>query len=351
MDFRKTVALISGGKGYEHDVSEMSAKNLFSLIDKSRYRIFLIHITKNGNWYISRSECKKYIKFSSEKEVFREAFPAVIGGKSGIFSEGELNVIDCAVPCLHGDFGEDRTVQGALTTAGIAYVGQDVYASVMTSDKIYTKLAAESLNIPTARWIYSDGSDSLVARRRAEMALTYPLFIKPARLGSSYGAHPVFSASEFDAAFEAARKYDSRILIEELISFDYELECALFDDGKRIIVPGGRILSGGAFYDFDSKYTEGISPRTEAKTDLFTDTERRAAEYVGALADLIGIKQLSRFDFFVTRDEKIIFNEINAFPGMTETSLYPRLADRVGNRHGDFINLLLDRVCSHDRRI
>ena len=351
MELKKNIALISGGRGYEHDISELSAKNLFSLIDGNRYTVFLIHINKDGNWYISRNECKRYIKFSSEREKFDECFPARLCGISGIFSGEKLLPIDCAIPCLHGDFGEDGSVQGALTTAGIAYIGQDVYASAVTSDKIYTKLAAERLNIPTAKWTFSDGTDPAHAKRKAEEVLSYPLFIKPARLGSSYGAHPIFSESEFEAAYRDALKYDSRILIEELVIFDYELECALFDNGKREIIPGGKILSGGAFYDFNSKYTEAISPKTEAKTDSFTDTEKKTAEYASALAGFIGIKHLARFDFFVTKDGKIFFNEINAFPGMTETSLYPQLTSRIGNNHGDFINLLIDRVCSYDRRI
>lgn len=351
MKLKKSIALISGGRGYEREISEMSAKNLFSLIDKDRYSIFSVHIDKDGRWYISREECKKYIQFSSQREFFSEGFPSVLGGSSGIFSCGKVIPIDCAIPCLHGDFGEDGTVQGALATASIPYVGQDVYASALTSDKIYTKLAAESLDIPTARWIFSDGKSCADAKREAEAKLSYPLFIKPARLGSSYGARPVFKESEFEAAFLNAANYDGRILIEELVEFDHELECALYDDGTRVIVPGGKILSHGSFYDYSSKYTEAISPKTEAKTDAFTDTEKKAAKYAESLASLIGIKHLSRFDFFVTKDEKIFFNEINAFPGMTETSLYPKLVTGIGNKHGNFINRLIDKVCCDDRRI
>ena len=347
---KKSVALISGGEGYEHKISELSAENLFSLIDKNRYGVFLVHINEDGRWYISRGECKKYIKFSEGKENFDEGFPAMLGSTSGIFTAAKAIPIDCAIPCLHGNFGEDGNVQGALATAHIAYIGQDVYSSALTSDKIYTKILAESLNIPTAKWIFSDGKTPDVAKREAEAKLEYPLFIKPARLGSSYGASPVFSASEFEKAFLSALKYDRRILIEELVEFDHELECALFDAGERVIFPGGRILSKGAFYDYTSKYTASLSPMTEVKTAEFTDTEKKIAEYADSLADLIGIRHLSRFDFFVTRDERIFFNEINAFPGMTKTSLYPKLAERVG-KNRNFINLLIDKVCSDDRRI
>ena len=351
MNLKKRVALISGGEGYEHKISELSAENLFSLIDKDRYDIFLVHINTNGNWYISGGKCENYVNPSADKEFFSEGFPAMLGSISGIFTGGEIIPIDCAIPCLHGDFGEDGNVQGALTTAHIAYIGQDVYASALTSDKIYAKILAKSLNIPTARWIVSNGQSFEAAKQKAEANLSYPLFIKPARLGSSYGASPIFCEAEFEKAFFTAREYGERLLIEELVEFDHELECALFDDGKRVVFPGGRILSKGTFYDYSSKYTESLSPKTEASTTSFTDTEKKIAEYTDLLADLIGIRHLSRFDFFVTKDEKIFFNEINAFPGMTETSLYPRLVERVEKKRGDFINLLIEKVCSDDRRI
>ena len=351
MNLKKNVALISGGEGYEHEISEISAMNLFSLIDKTRYNIFIIHITERGSWYISRCECEKYIKYSFEESKFSEAFPMMLGETSGIFTNGRIIPIDCAIPCLHGNMGEDGNVQGALRVAHISYIGQDVYASALTSDKIYTKLAATYLNIPTAKWILFDGKNPRRSKEEAEAKLGYPLFIKPARLGSSYGAHPVYSESEFDSALEDACRYDERILIEELVRFDYELECAFFDDGTRVIVPGGKVLSSGIFYDFDSKYNESLSPRTESKTDSFSEIEKKISEYTESLASLIGIRHLSRFDFFVSKDGKIFFNEINAFPGMTETSLYPRLVQNVGRNKGDFINLLIDRVCSDDRRI
>ena len=348
---KKRVALISGGVGYEREISERSAENLFSFIDQNRYEIFLVHIHADGRWYISRGECKKYIKSSECEEEYDECFPAMLGGVSGFFTKFGTIHVDCAIPCLHGDFGEDGNIQGALSTARISYIGQSVYASALTSDKIYTKIIAKSLGIPTAKWVVSDGETCESAKRKAEANLSYPLFIKPARLGSSYGASPIFCEGEFENAFIAAKDYGSRLLIEQLVKFDHELECALFDDGQRMIFPGGRVLSDGVFYDYTSKYTETISHKTEVKTAAYTSTEKKIAEYSAALADIIGIRHLSRFDFFVTKDEKIFFNEINAFPGMTATSLYPRLVEGVGKKHGDFINLLIDKVCSDDRRI
>ena len=349
MKMKKTVALIFGGEGYESEISEMSAKALSSLIDKELYDILYIHIHKDGSWYIYSSPCEEYIRSENAKPT--QTFPVKLGEKSGFISNGTVIPVCCAIPCLHGDFGEDGTVQGALSLAHRKYVGQDVYASAITSDKAYTKLAAEHLGIPTAKWILSSKEDIASARKRAEEKIGYPMFIKPTRLGSSHGAHPVYEKKDFDAAFYDAMRYDSRILIEALIPIEYELECALFDDGERVLCPGGRVISGGRFYDYSSKYKSSDSPKTEAKSGVFPEIEKKIYEYSEALAELIGIKHLSRLDFFVTGDGQVYFNEINTFPGMTETSLYPRLTEDMGLGRGDFINLLIAKVCADGRRI
>ena len=349
---KKNIALIYGGEGYEREISKLSASNLFSLIDKSSYNVYSVHISADGYWYISRIPIETYEKSFNDKDNLSKTFPVFINGISGFFANGDIIPIDCAIPCLHGNFGEDGCIQGALATAHIPYIGQDVYASAVTSDKIYTKLAAEHLGIPVAKWIFSDGGTPLSdIMEHAEKKIGYPMFIKPSRLGSSYGAHPVRNKTEFESLYKDAISYDKRLLIEELIEFDYELECALIDVGKRIVLPGGRIFSDGGFYDFNSKYSKSSSARTEAKTNGFSETEARITEYTNKLARLIGIRHLSRFDFFVTKSGGIIFNEINAFPGMTETSLFPKLAEGIGKKQGDFINLLINRVCSDDRRV
>lgn len=330
---KKKVALIYGGEGVERDISKTSAKNLYSLIDKTKYDVIPIEISKNGNW-VFRTKDGKYI----------DTYPIMINGVSGFLMNGSILSVDCAIPCLHGDFGEDGTVQGALTLAHIKYVGQDVYASAMTGDKAYAKLAATHLGIPTADWILTDCDSVRHAVSKAEQSLSYPMFIKPTRLGSSYGASPVRTPDDFAPAYNLARSYDNRVLIEELIDFDFEVECALLDVGERKISAGGRVLSGGKFYDFDSKYNAKISPLTEAKSGKYPDIEKKISYYTELLSDFIGIKHLSRFDYFVTRDGRILFNEINTFPGMTSTSLYPRLTEDMGFSRGEFINRIIESV-------
>jgi D-alanine-D-alanine ligase len=344
MKMRKKVALIYGGEGLEHSISVMSAKCIQGMIDSKKYETVPVFIDKDGSWYIDGSKlCKT--SDSQAKDKGTPTFPIILEGCSGLLCKDGILPIYCAVPCLHGDFGEDGVIQGALTAAHIPFVGQDVYAAAMTSDKVYTKLAAESLGIKCPRWIICTRKNTLQAKMAAEEKLGYPMFIKPARLGSSYGAHPVRCESEFDDAYNDAKKHESRILIEELIDYEYELECSLFDAGERKINPSGRILSNGSFYSFSAKYEGVNSPKTEicAVEDRISLLVR---EYTDKLCCLIGIRGLSRLDYFVTKSGEVYFNEVNSFPGMTDTSLYPRLVDNK-----NFINLLIERAATHDWNI
>ena len=325
---KKTIALIYGGIGKERDISVLSAKNLYALIDKKLFDIIKIEINSLGEWYI--------IDYAGSS--LTPTFPVKLRGISGFIVNNDILPVDCSIPCLHGDFGEDGIIQGLLTAAKINYIGQDVYASVITNDKVYTKLAAEKLNIKTADWIYERSLNAAEACKNAERALSYPMFIKPSRLGSSFGAHAVFSKDEFMRAYDDARGYGA-VLIEKFISSKYELECALFDDGERKIIPNGRIYKNKNAYDFNLKY-QGSGAVATLGSDLEIDS--LAIEYSNRLADFIGLTDISRIDFFVTERNEVYFNEINTFPGMTETSLYPKLLSSVGV--GDFINRLISRM-------
>ena len=326
---KKTVAIISGGEGCEHDVSVMSAKNLKELIDRSQYDIIDVFIDKDGAWYIRDGEAKT------------PTFPTRLGEARGFIYGSHIRGVNVAIPCLHGDLGEDGTVQGALTLAGISYVGQDVYASAITQDKIYTKFSASALGIPTARFVFFTGESPEVAKKITEEKLGYPVIIKPARLGSSHGIETVRCEEEFITKYLAATSMEKRVLVESLIEFDHELECAYL---LGSYAPTGRVLSGGRFYGYRENY--GGTTRTEIRPGLFPEAERKAEEYARRLVSALGIRALSRIDFFVTKNEEVYFNEINAFPGMTDTSLFPGLTESMGLCHGEFINRLIEDALS-----
>ena len=331
---KKTVALVYGGEGREREISLLSAENLMSLIDRDLYSVIEVEIDCRGNWYIH------------EKGAKIPTFPVMLDGKSGFWSHGRIIPIDCTVPCLHGDYGEDGTVQGLLTSAHIKYIGQDVYSSAVTADKAYTKAIAEHLGIKTARWMSIGERDSSQAKSIAEEKLSYPMFIKPTRLGSSIGARAVYSEEDFESAYLEAIAC-STVLIEERVDVKYEIECALFDDGVRKLNPHGRIFSEGKTYGFNEKYSKDGGTAVGISVD--EKIEKTVVDYSEKLSDFIGLTHLSRIDFFLSRDGEVYFNEINTFPGMTETSLYPRLFEKEAP--GDtFINRLISRVtcCARD---
>ena len=183
-----TVALIYGGEGFEHDVSLVGAKNLSEMIDRSKYELVRVLITRGGEWFIE------------EEERMTPTFPVLLFGKSGLFANGTIINIDVAIPLLHGDLGEDGVIAGALRAAHIKYVGCEVLAGALCADKVAAKLIAEALGIPTAKWTFSDEREASAAAYAAETLFPYPMFIKPCSLGSSIGISRVREGPHNDSS-------------------------------------------------------------------------------------------------------------------------------------------------------
>ncbi len=324
-----TVALIYGGEGCEHEISLVSSENIRRFLDKSKYEVIPVFISKSGEWFI-------------EKDGQRTpTFPAYMSGISGLYSNGKIISIDLAIPALHGNLGEDGVIVGALSAAHIKFLGCGVLAGAVCSDKIVTKMIAEAIGVPTARWTYFTREEADEAKKRSEELLNYPLFIKPAALGSSIGISRVTRSEDFSIAYEAARALHKRILVEEAVEVKYELECAYLGLKDKDCFAIGKILSEGKFYDFGEKY--GGSTKTEAE-ELDTEICGSVTSMARALRTATGASGISRFDFFLTGDGKILFNEINTFPGMTQTSLYPALTEKMGFSKGEFINKLSEEA-------
>lgn len=337
MNLKKTIALIYGGEGCEHEISVKSARNLYSAIDKSAFDVIPILITDDGSWYITDG---------ISSSILHPTYPVRINSVSGFLINGKTVEVDAAIPALHGDSGEDGMIQGALQAAHIRYIGCGVGASAVCCDKAFTKIIAEHLGIKTAKYIIAeprDKEDEVILR--AEGHLSYPMFLKPTCLGSSVGAARAESRSELLSALRKARALSQRVLIEECVDVLYELECGFFDScGKRMLSPSGRILTDGIFYDYGGKYLDKGSPKTAHGVSDNPKIEKEAADSANRLATVIGLTHLARIDFFVTRGGELYFNEINTFPGMTESSLYPLLTEDMGLSKNEFINLILTEV-------
>lgn len=326
-DKRKTVALIYGGQGVEHRVSCLGKSYVKGLIDKEKYKVILVFIDRNGDWYIEKDD---------EKIPTR---PVRLKDGGGIAKENYTEKIDCAVPLLHGDFGEDGRIQGALDTLGIRYIGASTLTGALCSDKGYTKDIATTLGIPVARYKRIKAGTPLCTLKRECEEFGYPLFIKPTSLGSSVGAHEIRDGGDLLDIFDELEALAGDLLIEELIEGKRELEVGFFSAlGKRIITPPGEPKCQG-FYDFDKKYNRETTITTAAEVD--EGIKEKIAEYSRILADRLNLRHLSRLDFFLFGD-RVLFNEINTFPGFTETSLYPRLIIKAGIEPKRLINDMIE---------
>ena len=320
MDKRHTVALIWGGRGYEKDVSRLGMENILPLIDKDKYNILSLHIEADGSWIADGKEA--------------------LLSQGGVIIRDEFLKIDCAFPLLHGDFGEDGRVQGALDCASIPYVGCGTMASATCRDKYILKGLANSLSIPTLPCLLAiKGEDMEKIIEEAEEKVGYPAFVKPTSLGSSVGARGARNREGLISAIKAAFKLCNRVIIERCLAPKRELECGFLSvKGKDLFTKCGEILCSD-FYSYEKKYASS-QVKTLTVANIDEATHSKIQEYSRRLVRALGIRDISRLDFFLS-SEDIYFNEINTMPGMTRTSLYQKMIEAAGVPEGNFVNLLI----------
>lgn len=340
----KRVAIICGGRSSEHEISCISAGGVIAAIDRSLYDPILIGITKGGSWVLIPEGHPMAIKDGVLPEVPTDA-PKVIADISGFSSNGKPLNIDLVFPLLHGPYGEDGTIQGLLEMADIAYVGSGVLASAAAMDKSFAKQIFAANAIKVAAGIVATRSDWATDQSRVEKeiaSLGYPVFVKPARGGSSRGTSKVKSASELAAAIEDAHKFDSKAIVEQMI-IGAEIECAVLEiDGKpeASVVGQIHIDSKFEFYDFEAKYLDGATsielpaPISEAAA---AEIKKQAIKAFTAL----GCSGLARVDFFLTKNNEVILNELNTMPGFTATSVFPKMWAASGLSYSEVITNLL----------
>ena len=347
---RKRVAVIFGGTGLEHSISVMSAQYFCSLLQGDDYLAIPVYIAKNGRWSIhSPKSTPKEIEEKESRGIC--TYPVRRGNNSGFMLPVGLLSVDAAIPLLHGDGGEDGGVQGALECAGIPYVGATPASSAICHNKAYTKAIAESLGIPTLPWLYTEADvtecDVCELIREAERKLSYPMFIKPATLGSSFGCSAVYSRADFAPAYRTAHKLShGRVLIEKMLVSPKELEVGYFQSKcNKLFTNPGEILYDGGFYSYEAKYSDTSGARVTPSASITENECRAATTYAEALTTAIGIRHLCRIDFFFF-EGKIFFNEINTMPGMTKSSLYPRLIESAGIPPVQMARSLIDAAIS-----
>lgn len=331
---KKNLAVIFGGRSSEHSVSCVSVVTIAKAVNADKYNLYLVGITEDGKWLKVKDVAA--IEDGSWRQSDEVAIISpdtkgelLIGKTSGdTYSYNQSVKIDAIFPVLHGMYGEDGTIQGLFEMAGIPYVGCGVFASAASMDKFYTKLVVDTLGIRQAIYvgvIASELKDMDAVVKRVEDKLSYPVFIKPSKAGSSKGVSKADNRDMLIAGLTEAAKHDYKILVEETI-VGRELECAVIGYDKTTKASGiGEILAAAEFYDFDAKYNNA-----ESKTVIDPELPCGKAEEIRANAvkifNALDGFGLSRVDFFLEKDtNSVVFNEINTLPGFTSISMYPML--------------------------
>ena len=345
----KKLCVIFGGQSPEHEISRKSVTSVLNNLDKEKYEITVIGITKNGAWYLYTGDYKNIEVGSWEKDTENKK-KAIISpdteDKCIFVFENETTVSrifpDVIFPVLHGEYGEDGTIQGLFELSGIKYVGMGVLSSANGMDKTYTKLVFNSVNIPQADWVIVRRGDNIEEKMDLiETKLGYPCFVKPACTGSSVGVGKAHNREELKTVIENASKFDRKVLVEENID-GHEVETAVLGNFDAEAATVGEIMPTVEFYDFDAKYNDN-STQLQIPADLPKETIDQIREYAKTAFKALDGQGLSRVDFFVKySDGSIILNEINTLPGFTNISMYPKLWDAVGLGYTELLDKLID---------
>lgn len=353
---KKTIGILFGGVSSEHDISTISAKSIISNIDKEKYNLILIGITKNGEWYLFDDDVAllpqdKWLRSESLKKAAISPDTSVHGV---ITENGGIIHLDAVFPVLHGKNGEDGTVQGLLQLAQIPFVGCDSTSSGVCMDKAITNAVLDAFGISQAKWYsftrYDYGKNPEHCINNAEEKLGYPIFVKPANAGSSVGISKASNRKELEKGIEIAFKEDKKIVLEEFID-GFEVECAVLGNDEPIAAEVGQILAAAEFYDFDAKYNNPQS-KTVIPANLSKKKRNKIRETALRAYKATGCEGLARVDFFVSKkDGKVLLNEINTIPGQTPISMYPKLFEAVGVSYSALIDKLIDLAFMRGGRI
>ena len=344
-----SVCILFGGVSPEHEVSLRSAESVLNNIDHSKYNVFPVGITKDGDWIHYTGKDYSLLPTGEWKDYpgNRRAAISPVRGQGLLSFEGDCVVrerIDVVFPVLHGENGEDGSIQGLMQVAGVPCVGPGVTASASCMDKTMTKLVVGETGVRQANWYLarrqSIQEDLGRLVRDIESGGDYPLFVKPSGTGSSVGVSKVRNTQELKDALKKAAEFDEKVLVEEFIS-GHEVEVAVLGNKNPIASVVGEVIAGAEFYDYDAKYISTES-RTEIPADISPDASERLRKAAVTVYEALGCKGLSRVDFFLTYEgEEVVFNEINTIPGFTSISMYPKLFEAAGVPNDTLIDELI----------
>ncbi|MFD5322054.1 D-alanine--D-alanine ligase family protein [Streptomyces sp. NPDC127098] len=356
------VAVVFGGRSSEHAISVVTAGAVLRAIDRTRYDVLPIGITTDGRWALTADDPERMaiaertlpsVEQIAEPGSGDVVLPVAPGRREVVYSEAgsvpkDLGDVDVVFPMLHGPYGEDGTLQGLLELAGVPYVGSGVLASAVGMDKEYMKRVFTSFGLPVGPYLVvrpreweADRAGALARISEFAGEHGWPLFVKPARAGSSMGISRVTAAADLPAAVEEARRHDPKIIVESLLR-GREIECGVleFEDGPRASLPAEiPPVSSHDFYDFEAKYidsADGIvpAPLTPEETSRVQALAVRAFEAASC-------EGLVRADFFLQENGEFVINEINTMPGFTPISMFPRMWEASGVSYPELVDHLI----------
>jgi D-alanine-D-alanine ligase len=352
---KKRVAIICGGRSSEHSISCISAKGVLEAIDRNLFEPILIGITLRGKWVALKSAADFGVG-SDGLPIIPDTAPGINADVHGLKNaEGAPLAIDLAFPLIHGAYGEDGTIQGFFEMADIPYVGSGVLASSVAMDKTFAKPIYADFGLAVADGITVHQRD-WIAQRELEIAkikaLGLPVFVKPARSGSSRGTTKVKSDSEIAPAIEEAHRHDPRAMVEVAIK-GREIECAVLEiNGKAHASVLGeiRVHEPHEFYDFEAKYLDG-STTFDVPANVTPEIARAISDAAVTAFEALGCEGLARVDFFLTEENQIIINELNTMPGFTSMSVFPMLWKATGKSYSEIITQLCESALARPKNV
>lgn len=371
MQQKINVAVLAGGRSSEHDISRLSAMSIIEALDHTKYEPVAVLIERSGDWRVTSAaklalptadpqadpelgtghdRARTAGSGASPMQVRTETRPATVTNPSSA-----LRGVDVIFPVLHGPYGEDGTIQGLLETANVPYVGAGVLASAVGMDKAIFKAVLRDAGIDVAPGLVAHRARFNLAQLQQDVdqQLGFPVFVKPAHLGSSIGISKVTSPDELETAMELAFSHDDKVVIEAAVS-GIEVECGVLGNEDPIVsVPGEVIIDASSdWYDFETKYQQGMM-ELRVPAAISETASQRVRDVALRVFQAIDCAGLARVDCFVTPDDRVIVNEVNTMPGFTSTSAYAKLFAASGVSYNEIvdrlIHLALDRHSSRQQ--
>ncbi len=360
------VAVLFGGRSGEHEVSLMSARSVLSALDPQKYEVTQIGITHAGNWVVGKNVLDALEQGKTDSLDHAVIFPEP--DFKGLYETRNtqhgtilelLTSLDVIFPVLHGTFGEDGTMQGLFELADVAYVGAGVVGSAVGMDKGIFKDVMRANNIPVTDWMILRRSeieqDMEAVIRKAESLGAYPLFAKPANLGSSVGISKCNNRSDLGEGLMEAAAFDRRILIEHGVVDAREIEVSVLGNDRPIASVCGEVLPSREFYSYESKYVDGTSGLV-IPAEIPEETSNQIRDLAVRAYKAIDCAGMARADFFLEKEtDRVILNELNTIPGFTKISMYPKLWNATGITYPELVDrliqLALERKAERDRTV